>query len=230
MLRQILNASLISVFCLHPVWADDTEIYFGPVSGSDAQPNILFVLDASRSMRRYDCKTNTPLTPCTDGSPFGNLRRIDRQNAAFTKIVNAIDNVNVGVMRFSNKWSGGRVLYPVRDVSQDLCDGIPCDDNSEYAGTKSTVRQELIDQTTNMELQWGTPTVGALLEATLLNEESAQEYRIQSPTQGVLFIVIRVVCVLMPIYLIQVVAVRELMGHLYILHQLKMSARKIILS
>jgi len=165
MLRQILNASLISVFCLHPVWADDTEIYFGPVSGSDAQPNILFVLDASRSMRRYDCKTNTPLTPCTDGSPFGNLRRIDRQNAAFTKIVNAIDNVNVGVMRFSNKWSGGRVLYPVRDVSQDLCDGIPCDDNSEYAGTKSTVRQELIDQTTNMELQWGTPTVGALLEA-----------------------------------------------------------------
>ena len=152
-LRQFFNACLISIFCLHPVWADDTEIFFGPVSGADAQPNILFVLDLSNSMRRYDCANNDQTNPCTDGSPFGNLRRLDRMNIAFTEILNAVKEVNVGVMRFSNRWSGSRVIYPVRDVEQHLCDGNLCDDNTDYVGTKSTVRQELIDLTTNMELQ-----------------------------------------------------------------------------
>ena len=177
-LRQFFNACLISIFCLHPVWADDTEIFFGPVSGADAQPNILFVLDLSNSMRRYDCANSntTPTSPCTDGSPFGNLRRLDRMNIAFTEILNAVKEVNVGIMRFSNRWSGSRVIYPVRDVEQHLCDGNLCDDNTDYVGARSTVRQELIDLTTNMELQWGTPTVAALLESAYYMLGEPAEY------------------------------------------------------
>ena len=54
MYRQILNALLISLFCLHPVWADDTEIYFRPIAAEETQPNILFVLDNSGSMDNFD--------------------------------------------------------------------------------------------------------------------------------------------------------------------------------
>ncbi len=165
--RQFFNACLISIFCLHPVWADDTEIFFGPVSGSDAQPNIVFLLDASASMDFYDCANGKrQFNPCNDDSEFGDQTRLDRMNAALTQILNAVEKVNIGVMRFSNRESGSRVIYPVRDVEQDLCDGIPCHDNSDYAGAKSTVRQELmIDVSTSMVMQWITPTVGGLIEA-----------------------------------------------------------------
>ena len=131
--RQLLSAFLLSVFCLHPVWADDTEIFFSPVSGAEAQPNIVLLLDATVSMLRYDCANNSPFSPCTDGTEFGNLTRLDRMNNAMTEILNTARNVNIGVMRMSNTEGGAKVIYPVRDIEQTLCDGVPCQDASDFS-------------------------------------------------------------------------------------------------
>ena len=164
--RQLIYAFLLSVFCMHPVWADDTEIYFSPVSGADAQPNIVFLLDASYSMLSYDCANGRRRNrPCNDGSEFGNVNRLDRMNAALTRIINSVTDVNIGIMRFSNTFAGSRVIYPVRDIGQTICDGVPCDENSDQTGSVTSVRQELIDVIHDMVMQWSTPTVGGLLEA-----------------------------------------------------------------
>ena len=121
---------------MHPVWADDTEIYFSPVSGADAQPNIVFLLDASYSMLSYDCGNGSRKNnPCNDGSEFGNVNRLDRMNAALTRIINSVKDVNIGIMRFSNTFAGSRVIYPVRDIGQTICDGVPCDENSDQTGS-----------------------------------------------------------------------------------------------
>jgi len=52
--RTFLVSVFFCLFGFHPVWAEDTEIYFAPVTGSNAQPNILLVLDASASMLDRD--------------------------------------------------------------------------------------------------------------------------------------------------------------------------------
>jgi len=149
--RQFYCACCISIFCLHPVWADDTEIFFSPVTGAELQPNILFVLDASLSMRKKDGGTSS---------------RLQRMNDALIDIIKKSNNVNIGVMRLSGREAGGRVIYPVRNINQQLCNGVPCDDSTGFTGTITTVRQELLDVINEIELDWGTPTVGALLEAS----------------------------------------------------------------
>lgn len=80
-----------------PVHADDTEVYLGPRALREGvHPNILFILDTSGSMYSYD---GTPLT------------RLARLQAAMDQILGSLDNVNVGLMDFSDP--GGPVLYPV---------------------------------------------------------------------------------------------------------------------
>ena len=150
--RQVLSAFLFSVFCLHPVWADDTEIFFSPVSGAEAQPNILLLLDASHSMVNYDCADGSSQWqegPCSDASHNGNTTRLERMNNALSEVINNISGVNLGIMRFSNTRAGGRVIYPLRDIDQ------------------VNVRDELIHTLYNdMEVQLRTPTVGGMIEAT----------------------------------------------------------------
>ena len=150
--RQLLKAFLLSVFCLHPVWADDTEIFFSPVSGAEAQPNILLLLDASHSMVNYDCADGSSQWqegPCSDDSHNGNTTRLERMNNALSEVINNISGVNLGIMRFSNTRAGGRVIYPLRDIDQ------------------VNVRDELIHTLYNdMEVQLRTPTVGGMIEAT----------------------------------------------------------------
>ncbi len=148
--RPFLLSVFFCLFGFHPVWADDTEIYFSPVNSADAQPNILLVLDASASMLAKD---NGPTT------------RLQRMNDAMTQVLNRIGNVNIGVMRFSNRDSGSRVIYPVRDLESTLCDGVPCASAEGYQGSVTTARQEILDTITSMEVQDYTPTLGAILEA-----------------------------------------------------------------
>ena len=148
--RTFLVSVFFCLFGFHPVWAEDTEIYFAPVTGSNAQPNILLVLDASASMLDRD------------GGP---TTRLQRMRDAMTQVLNQVGNVNIGVMRFSNRNSGSSVIYPVRDIESFLCDGIPCDTTVGFNGSITSVRQEILDTITNMEMQWETPTVGAILEA-----------------------------------------------------------------
>lgn len=152
--------------CGNPLWADDTEIFFSPVSKVEAQPNIVFLIDASESMNRYDCIVKKQQkNPCNDGSPTGNVTRLERMNEAMTEIINNTSGVNIGLMRFSNTFAGGRVIYPVRNVDGILCDGVPCDPDSDFDGTRTTVRQELIDTLQTIATQWRTPTTGGLVEA-----------------------------------------------------------------
>ncbi|MFT3929813.1 MAG: PilC/PilY family type IV pilus protein [Spongiibacteraceae bacterium] len=89
-------------FASLPVLADDTEIYFGS-STAGVKNNILFVIDTSGSMASYDGDSTT---------------RMDELKTAFKSLLGQLDNVNVGLMRFSNP--GGPVLYPVSNINETI--------------------------------------------------------------------------------------------------------------
>ena len=85
--------------------ADDTEIYFASGSSSSAsstaiRPNVLFILDTSGSM-------NNDLS----GDPDGRSR-IEVLRASMAEIIADIQNVNLGLMRFTYN-DGGPVLFPI---------------------------------------------------------------------------------------------------------------------
>ncbi len=83
-------------------FADDLEIYIGDGFDSvDYDPNVLFIMDTSGSMR------------ATDGTGESRLLRVQD---ALRELMSTATNINVGLMRFSNK--GGPVLYPVRGIDQ----------------------------------------------------------------------------------------------------------------
>ena len=92
---------------LSPVWADDTEIYFGNVGNSGGTANVLFILDTSGSMDTRDGKKSTS--------------RLDDLKSVFKSLIETTNNVNVGIMRFSDP--GGPILYPVANLNQALVDG-----------------------------------------------------------------------------------------------------------
>jgi type IV pilus assembly protein PilY1 len=100
------NAALLSIYCyltlfVTCVYADDTEIFFGGSASSTGvvSPNVLFILDTSGSMSS------------TDGL---GVTRLDRMKEALSNILTDSNNINVGLMRFSNP--GGPVLYPIKAI------------------------------------------------------------------------------------------------------------------
>jgi type IV pilus assembly protein PilY1 len=109
------NAALISIYCylslfVLSVYADDTEIFFGGSASSAGvvSPNVLFILDTSGSMSNRD--------------GLG-VNRLDRMKEALRNILANANNINVGLMRFSNP--GGPVLYPIsalNDVIEEAGD------------------------------------------------------------------------------------------------------------
>ncbi len=105
---QVVLSSFVATWLIcTPAWADDTEIYFGGSTQVTVQPNVLFILDSSSSMNN------------TDG---GDTTRLDRMKIALTNILNTAQDVNVGLMRFSNP--GGPVLFPVKDIDAPLSGGL----------------------------------------------------------------------------------------------------------
>ena len=100
--KVFLGTFSLSMLTLSPVvWADDTEIFFGDLRGGGASPNVLFILDTSGSMSS------------TDGT---GRSRIDRVKDGMKELVNSLNDVNIGLMRFSNP--GGPVLYPVTYIDK----------------------------------------------------------------------------------------------------------------
>lgn len=85
--------------------ADDTEIYFSSgTSGSNAaaiRPNVLLILDSSGSMG-----WTTGTAPKT---------RMEVMREAMLTIINSMEDVNVGLMRFTSS-SGGPVLFPIKYI------------------------------------------------------------------------------------------------------------------
>lgn len=112
-----------------PVQADDTELYIN-MSGSatmtkEIRPNILFVLDSSASM-------NWPLRDEVTGDPVKNpdtgkdKTRIDVLRGALLKTLDRIDNVNLGLGRFTqdnnNNYTNAAILYPVAYVDAPIAE------------------------------------------------------------------------------------------------------------
>jgi len=149
-IKAVLAACTLSLFTLHPVWADDTEIYFNSVHGSSVKPNLLFILDASLSMNWFDCANGKIVKNdigCQDNTNNGTVTRLDRMIAALQDVFGRLgSDHNVGLMRFDGA-DGGRVIYPVSDLA------IP------------GVREGLAFALDDIETVVGTPTVGALEEA-----------------------------------------------------------------
>ncbi len=106
--RSFVGALAASALVLTPVWADDTEIFFAD-TGGDIFPNVLFIIDTSGSM------SNTVYNP--DGTSTGK-DRLEHVQDAFEILLEDLNNVNVGLMRFSNP--GGPILYPVYDIDADV--------------------------------------------------------------------------------------------------------------
>ncbi len=103
-LKVCVWSFLASLMICTPAWAEDTEIYFGGTSTNiSVKPNVLFVLDTSGSMTSTDGTGQT---------------RLARMKEALTNILNNAQDVNVGLMRFTNP--GGPILYPVTDIDQEI--------------------------------------------------------------------------------------------------------------
>jgi len=121
--------------------ADDTEIFFGGSVGgaAEVQPNILMALDTSGSMGSTD-DTSPPVT------------RIDRVKESMYSILDTVDNVNLGLMRFNNP--GGPILYPVVDIDGDACDVASCATSDPSVSTRirnnSDDAEELSDGTVTL--------------------------------------------------------------------------------
>ncbi len=97
---SFLMAALIGLGAGIPMYsaADDTEIYTGTgIEG--VRPNVLFILDTSGSMGNFDGTTQS---------------RMDRMKDALTQMLDDVDNVNIGLMRFTDP--GGPILFPVSAI------------------------------------------------------------------------------------------------------------------
>ena len=87
---HLLVALVIGAFIGLPVQikADDTEIYLGNVDvTTSVRPNVLVVLDTSGSMSNMDGMSQD---------------RLDRMNDALETILDDANNINVGLMRFTD--------------------------------------------------------------------------------------------------------------------------------
>lgn len=99
--------------------ADDTEIYFstGTSSGNTGEPlrpNVLFILDTSGSMTAKVAETGPDPSP---GATSDDLSRIQVLKDAMTQIIEEVEDINLGLMRFTNT-DGGPVLFPIRYIDE----------------------------------------------------------------------------------------------------------------
>jgi len=108
-----LITSFLLVFSSGAVRADDTEIYFSSGSATDSvlRPNILFILDTSGSME-------------ITASGGSGEKRIDELKDAMESVLNSINDVNVGLMRFNDAQpqDGGPVIYPLSSIDGNSAD------------------------------------------------------------------------------------------------------------
>ena len=139
-MKIFLRTILLSLLVLNPLWADDIEIFFN-TAGSGTKPNLLFVLDGSGSMGWYDCLDTTVSDnrPCNDGSPNGDNSRLTRMVDALTEVLENTSGVNVGIMRFSHWQAGGRVIYPIRPIDAQFCNGEPCNTDSVFTAQSTLI-------------------------------------------------------------------------------------------
>ncbi|WP_101675817.1 PilC/PilY family type IV pilus protein [Alloalcanivorax mobilis] len=100
-----------------PLYADDTEIYFGRAdvgnSENEAAANVLFLIDTSGSM----CDPPSGSRDCSKSST-----KMYQLKQAFTQVVDGLgEGVRIGVGKFNggadNNGYGGYVFYPVSEMT-----------------------------------------------------------------------------------------------------------------
>ena len=101
--------SLSLVFSTSISRADDTEIYFSSASATESvlRPNVLFILDTSGSMS-LDADSGQS--------------RIDELRQAMETVLESLNDVNVGLMRFNSAGGqlGGPVIFPINYIDGDV--------------------------------------------------------------------------------------------------------------
>ena len=102
-LRQFTLAALL-VYA-SGVQADALDVYMGTgtSSASETHPNVLFILDTSGSMNARDAGANK------------RTARMTVLKSAMSDLLSTLDNVNVGLARFSN--TGGSVIFPISPIN-----------------------------------------------------------------------------------------------------------------
>ncbi len=106
--RKLLCLGIAALFAAAPGTADDTEIYFNNSTNQNnsfVRPNVMFLLDTSRSMEIYTVPNS------------GGKTRLQVMQEALAQVLDQTNNVNVGLMRFTSP--GGAVLFPVSDIDSD---------------------------------------------------------------------------------------------------------------
>ena len=115
-ITSLLATGLLGVAMGISGWAraDDTDIYLSGTGGGQEviRPNVLLVLDTSDSMNA--------------AVPGTGLSRLENMRIALVDLLNNLDNVNVGFMRFTGHRNpnnpnpyvatGGPVIFPVADL------------------------------------------------------------------------------------------------------------------
>ncbi|MBL4868598.1 MAG: VWA domain-containing protein, partial [Pseudomonadales bacterium] len=128
-------------------WGDDTEIFFGAATSSSStiRPNVLFILDTSSSMTSLD---------------GGSTTRLDRMKEALRSILNDSNNINVGLMRFSNP--GGPVLYPVSNIDEVIATEVQGSVSTRIVDSADDAEQLPTGEVTldNLQLSLATITTG----------------------------------------------------------------------
>ena len=104
--RNLLAGMLLSLFVASPVLADDAEIFVSRPGDVGARPNVLFVIDTSGSM---DTRDGGPGTPT----------RLEAVRDAAINLVTNLQNVNIGLMRYSSDAQGGMVLEAVDNIDNN---------------------------------------------------------------------------------------------------------------
>jgi type IV pilus assembly protein PilY1 len=99
-----VSAFLLTILISMSALGDDLEIYLGTGGSSNVyNPNVLFIMDSSGSMRGRDDTDET--------------RMLRVQNALKTALGSAT-NINAGLMRFSD--FGGPILFPIRGIDMPV--------------------------------------------------------------------------------------------------------------
>jgi type IV pilus assembly protein PilY1 len=156
---HLLVALVIGAFTGIPVQikADDTEIYLGNVNvTTSVRPNVLFVLDTSGSMSNMDGMSQD---------------RLDRMKDALETILDDANNINVGLMRFTDP--GGPILFPVSYIDGDVsvvqaAGGSGADINVQISASDGDAEERVSDGSVDLvgqqlDLVTATAAVGSTL-------------------------------------------------------------------
>jgi type IV pilus assembly protein PilY1 len=102
-IRNTITGITLGLSLINPALADDAEIFVGRPEDVGARPNILFVIDTSGSMDTRDSGSTGPT-------------RMDIVRDATIDLVSSLNDVNIGLMRYSANGTGGMVIEAMDNI------------------------------------------------------------------------------------------------------------------